>query len=606
MSTQRIFSKTAKTILICTGVLLTLGTAGVYMLPSLLQTKLVDIIQDSTGRNTSLAKVDLGLFPLRIGLHDFAMQELNGQPFVSFSEFAVQINTTQSISQSALVIDKIALSKPNVKIARLKNGDFNFKDLIKPEDKSQPENSAIFPVNITKLSIAEGKFTWKDDFPNKPEQEDIAPINLEISNFSTQSSTPAGTVLSFALSSGGKFTWQGDLGLKPMASSGHLKLEQLPLQRLKTLALQDILPFDIQGNELIDLDYQFAKTDKDMTLNIKQSNIELHDFQLSQPGTNNLQVKIPSLALTGAYQLSFAKSMKLAVKQSKLAIRDVQYSAQEPDNMQINIPAIDLEGDYDLSQDPQQLELSVNNSKLSLKELLFAGNQPGPIQVKAPALSLEGQYTVNKAGEQLDVTVNQGKFALQNIQLSEPGQNTALVKIPDFNLQGIDFNLIKQQLTIAAVNAGNAEVKSWLDKQGQLNYQTLFAPKPNKPEAAGKAAETPAAANAKLWNIQVNTIDLANFGLSFEDRSLKKPVTMTAKPINVKLSNYSNKTGAKLPFQVNVGINQNGSIKLNGDAVISPLAANVAVAVKAIDLEKFQPYVDKFARLDIIDGSFNV
>ena len=99
---------------------------------------------------------------------------------------------------------------------------------------------------------------------------------------------------------------------------------------------------------------------------------------------------------------------------------------------------------------------------------------------------------------------------------------------------------------------------------------------------------------------------LTNFGLNFEDQTLKKPVAMNFKPINFKLTNYSNKNGAKLPVQLSVGMNKTGLITLKGDTVIEPLSAKLDLDVKNIDLEKFQPYFDKFVRLDVIDGALHI
>ena len=78
------------------------------------------------------------------------------------------------------------------------------------------------------------------------------------------------------------------------------------------------------------------------------------------------------------------------------------------------------------------------------------------------------------------------------------------------------------------------------------------------------------------------------------------------KPINLKLTNYSNKSGAKLPVQLSVGMNKTGLITLKGDTVIEPLSAKLDLDVKNIDLEKFQPYFDKFVRLDVIDGALHI
>ena len=87
---------------------------------------------------------------------------------------------------------------------------------------------------------------------------------------------------------------------------------------------------------------------------------------------------------------------------------------------------------------------------------------------------------------------------------------------------------------------------------------------------------------------------------------MKKPVVMNLKPINFKLTNYSSESGANVPFQLSAGLNKTGLIKLAGDTVIQPFSAKVAVDAKDIALENFQAYVNKFARLDVIDGKLNI
>ncbi len=61
-----------------------------------------------------------------------------------------------------------------------------------------------------------------------------------------------------------------------------------------------------------------------------------------------------------------------------------------------------------------------------------------------------------------------------------------------------------------------------------------------------------------------------------------------------------------MPVELSAGVNKTGTIKLAGEAVVEPLSAKLAVMVKDIELEKFQPYVDKFVRVDIIDGQLAV
>ena len=127
----------------------------------------------------------------------------------------------------------------------------------------------------------------------------------------------------------------------------------------------------------------------------------------------------------------------------------------------------------------------------------------------------------------------------------------------------------------------------------------------NKTAAFPNSLEKNGAQPTKDWLIKINNLELQNYGLNFEDRTLKKPEKITVKPVNLKISNISSKLDGKLPFQLDIGVNKTGLIKLKGDAVVMPLLANVDVDISGIELDKLQPYLDKFVKVDVIDGNFN-
>ena len=149
-------------------------------------------------------------------------------------------------------------------------------------------------------------------------------------------------------------------------------------------------------------------------------------------------------------------------------------------------------------------------------------------------------------------------------------------------------------------------LQAWLNPEGVINYQSLFSITKSEEISIDKTVANTVKPQTATWKIKVNDMALTNSGLNFEDQTQKKPVAMNFKPINLKLTNYSNKSGAKLPVQLSVGMNKTGLITLKGDTVIEPLSAKLDLDVKNIDLEKFQPYFDKFVRLDVIDGALHI
>ena len=228
-----------------------------------------------------------------------------------------------------------------------------------------------------------------------------------------------------------------------------------------------------------------------------------------------------------------------------------------------------------------------------------------PFNLKGYEL-LDADYKASYTGDSLNFAVNKGGFEIRDFQFLEKGKDKVLIKMPVFAVRGVDFNLDNQSLVIESVSADDADFQAWLNAQGVLNYQALFPASKAVNNSANKTSANTVKPKEKPWKIKVNSVALNNFGLNFEDQTLKNPVAFDLKSINFKLTNFTNEAGATTPFQLSSGLNKTGSIKLAGDTVIQPFSAKVAVDVKDIALEKFQAYVDKFANLAIIDGKLNI
>ena len=471
MNIRRIVS-IIKTLVIILGGLVAIYVVGsAFILPAVLTSKIPEIIHQETGRKALIAKIQVQPFPLSVRLQGFQIQEHDGHPFAAFDIFYVKLGLLQSIKRSALVIDELILKKPFVHIAKQKKGTFNFHDLIKTKAKAddKPVNPQLFPINIDQLSLSDGQLTWEDEGVDNPVKEELYPINLTVENLTTQADKQARLSLSLALKSGGNLDWKSMVSLKPGASEGHIKLDNVRLETLLPLALPDTARFYLTGYELFDADYKAAYTEKG-------------------------------------------------------------------------------------------LKFAVNNGGLEIRDVLF----------------------------------------------SEKNGGQALIKIPVFALRGIDFNLEKQAVIIESVSADNADFQAWLNPDGTINYQALFPVSQAAPGNANTAAINTGEPKKSPWAVKINTMAFNNFGLDFEDRTLKKPVATRFKPINFKLTNYSNEDGVKLPVQLSVNMNKTGLIKLSGDTVIQPLSANLDVDVESIDLENFQPYYEKFVHLDVIDGALHI
>jgi hypothetical protein len=666
-----------------------LSTLMVYGLPIFVKSKILTVIQQETGRKASLTKCQFTILPFSVQLQNVALQETDGKPFASVANIHAQINILQSLSQSTLVIDKLAITKPVVHIVKYKNGTFNFDNLLKNQTDKQ-QISPFFPFTITSFSLSEGNLSWAA--PGS--KETFQPINLTVNNLSTFENKKCPLDLQLSVESGGKLAWQGEFSLNPLLSNGHIKLNNFKLQDLSSLIFPESILFSLNGNALLDTDYQASYDKMGLTLNSAKTKIELHDFQYAEKHQKPLVIKaayssletdLKITYLNNAYSLTAKKSkinvhnfnfsemtpnnrhikaesythetdinihyvddnwqflasksrinlqdfdfsestpnkilLKTAninhetdfkissahddwqfmVKQSKMAASNTQFSMANLNNLAIKTAMLRYETDVAIQSIKQIWQLSANNAKIDAQELALAYSNA---KFKTPGLFLQTGVD-SLFAENTHLTVKQGKINSHQLELFEKNQNKPLISVPDIAVQGVDFNLQKQELKINAITADRANVFTGLNTKGFFDYQKLFTgEKTVKADKIEPKLKVTSAKSIPSWIFNIDQIALTKLETTFEDQTQIKPVVFSLKPIDFKLTGFSNKTGLKLPFQLNASVNKTGSIFIDGNAIIEPFSAQLVINTKDIELRDFQVYFEKLAHLDIIDGKF--
>ena len=293
--------------------------------------------------------------------------------------------------------------------------------------------------------------------------------------------------------------------------------------------------------------------------------------------------------LSANYHITFAeKTPLIIIEAGTISFDDLDF--QDKNERQITLQKIALDNvNYDSSQQTMQFKTFALNA-LRLNE--------GQAKLDIPQIIVT-DFSFNFQNQ----TLQTANIALHDAELFDTTLNTLLFKLPQLEFKKLAFDLKKKTLAINAIQAKNADFKAWLNPNGELNYQTLL-PEDEKQVAAESQAGN--ASSDAFWGIKVDNVEFTNFGATFEDKTLSKPLSISVKPLTLKLSQLSNATGAKLPFELNSGINNSGSLYLKGHAGLSPFAAQSDIEVNAINLEKFQSYIDKFAHLDLIKGVFSL
>ncbi|MCQ8102945.1 DUF748 domain-containing protein [Methylomonas sp. SURF-2] len=255
-------------------------------------------------------------------------------------------------------------------------------------------------------------------------------------------------------------------------------------------------------------------------------------------------------------------------------------------------------GDLDLTAFGSKGRLKLESLALTKAWRLFLNGRL-PLEIVDGRLALQTDYdfSVTEAGTQL--LLSNGGLDVKQLSLVEAGKSDKLIDLASLAVNGIRLDLQKQQLDIAGVSSGNALIKSWLQADGQLNYQSLFAD-----QAAADPAPTQDK-TAEPWQIRLGELSLVDYQIDFTDFTQPKPLPLQLSELTVSIKDFRNQDGVGLPLQVSSRFNNTGSLKLAGDLVLAPFSTNLQLELRDIKLKTFQSYLEPFVKLELVDGDLD-
>jgi hypothetical protein len=221
-------------------------------------------------------------------------------------------------------------------------------------------------------------------------------------------------------------------------------------------------------------------------------------------------------------------------------------------------------------------------------------------------VAVDAGYALDVDATPIGLQVSHANIRIEKLALREDGSLDPVITIPALNVKGVDVNLATHQVTVGNIEVEHASFTAWLNPDGTVNYQQMFAPVDavQPPSAAGSAS--PTSKDEKPWAVWLKEITLQDHSIDFEDRTLPTPAHVEIRALTVKTRDVRIPIKEALPIEVGMQLNKTGTIRVNGSVLPSPLQADVALALKDIAISPFQPYFEKFAHIDVQSGAVNL
>lgn len=195
-----------------------------------------------------------------------------------------------------------------------------------------------------------------------------------------------------------------------------------------------------------------------------------------------------------------------------------------------------------------------------------------------------------------DTAIAVSKLALR----ANSGESLAAVQ--QFKIAGAVINLKNREIELGQVSTGDGEIHLKLNAAGQLNFQAAFTPSPTNSAVAPKAPNKPIAEDDAAWVVNLPQFSMKNYTVKYIDQQTDPEADIILRQINLDLKNLSTRKDVSGTAALTFNWGDKGTLSLEGDLGLSPLAAQMQVDAKSLDIRPLQPYINPHLQLLVTSG----
>ncbi|HKY73448.1 MAG TPA: DUF748 domain-containing protein [Nitrospira sp.] len=215
------------------------------------------------------------------------------------------------------------------------------------------------------------------------------------------------------------------------------------------------------------------------------------------------------------------------------------------------------------------------------------------------ALRAVGRYRFTASP--LDLEVSDTLLHFTDVGIVEKGDVLPVVALHAFFIDGIHADLRQQKVEIESISFNKGSHRIWRNPDGSLNVPGLFMPA----KAAG-SEDSPPAKKGPAWTVSIKEASLTHHDIEIEDRSLNSPVEINITDLTVRTHDVVFPFKEPIPLTLDHRLNDTGTVSVEGQLLVQPLQAELALALKNIAIPPFEPYFERFARVTVDSGAIDL
>ncbi|MBK7767304.1 MAG: DUF748 domain-containing protein, partial [Sulfuritalea sp.] len=270
--------------------------------------------------------------------------------------------------------------------------------------------------------------------------------------------------------------------------------------------------------------------------------------------------------------------------------------------------------DYRLKQAGSALNLSLERIGLSISALRLqraAGDS-------APRLAIDLFEVTDGRFDLGTQQLTLGAIRLQGNRVEavlEKKARMPVLTLDEITLTDANVDLAQRNATLAALAIIGGGTSARRDAQGRIDLLGVIdslgekpAPKtaaPSRPAPSTAAApETPAAPPVP-WRFRVDHLAVTGLGAVLRDETVSPAAELALDNIAITVDGVSDNLKAALPLKASLAVRSGGRLEIAGKLTPQDASADLQLKLSDLALKLAQPYVAKFAALELAGGQIS-
>lgn len=221
-----------------------------------------------------------------------------------------------------------------------------------------------------------------------------------------------------------------------------------------------------------------------------------------------------------------------------------------------------------------------------------------PFELQEGRLDLELAYDIDFS-DSADIELSGINLNLSGFSMHQPSVSAAILQGGTLSVSNGQYVFPDNQLSIDYVAADNFKLAVKQNSEGKLNWLQLFEPLLEE-EAYNSPDESDSLLQLDIANLEIN-----NTELTLADQHPERMVNLTLM-LSADMQDFSLSDAQQMPFYTQISLDSGGDISLDGQLQISPeLAVQADTDIEQLSLLPLQPYLNKYARIEMVSGKFD-